>query len=45
MGMDPFGNRFDRTAFNKEIKDKYKDVDHDEFENIHPYLEPGSLKI
>ena len=24
MGMDPFGNCFDRTAFNKEIKDKYK---------------------
>ena len=34
MGMDPFGNRFDRTAFNNEIKEKYKDVEHDEFENI-----------
>ena len=34
MGMDPFGNRFDRTAFNDEIKEKYKDVEHDEFENI-----------
>ena len=34
MGMDPFGNRFDRTAFNNEIKEKYKDVDHDEFEKM-----------
>ena len=34
MGMDPFGNRFDRTAFNSDIKEKYKDVEHDEFENI-----------
>ena len=34
MGMDPFGNRFDRTAFNNEIKEKYKDVEHDKFENI-----------
>ncbi len=34
MGIDPFGNKFDRTAYNKEIKDKYKDIEHDEFENI-----------
>ena len=34
MGMDPFGNRFDRTAFNEEISEKYKDVDHDAFENM-----------
>ena len=34
MGLDPYGNRFDRTAFNLEIKEKYKDVDHEEFENI-----------
>ena len=34
MGIDPFGNRFDRTAFNNEIKEKYKDIEHDEFENI-----------
>ena len=34
MGLDPFGNRFDRTAFNLDIKEKYKDVEHDEFENI-----------
>ena len=34
MGLDPFGNRFDRTAFNQDIKEKYQDVEHDEFENI-----------
>ena len=34
LGMDPFGHVFNRTAFAKEIKNKYQDVDHDEFENI-----------
>ena len=34
LGMDPFGHVFNRTAFAKDIKEKYKDVDHDEFENI-----------
>ena len=34
MGMDPYGNRFDRTAFNNDIKEKYQDVEHDAFENI-----------
>ena len=34
MGLDPYGNRFDRTAFNQDIKEKYKDIDHEEFENI-----------
>ena len=34
MGMDPFGHRFDRTAFAKDIKGKYRDVDHDAFENM-----------
>ena len=34
LGLDPFGHRFDRTAFNREIKEKYQDVDHDAFENI-----------
>lgn len=31
MGMDPFGHRFDRTAWAKDIKDKYEDIDHDAF--------------
>ncbi|MBQ2872933.1 MAG: lysine--tRNA ligase [Bacilli bacterium] len=34
MGIDPYGTRFDRTAYNLEIKEKYQDVEHDEFENI-----------
>ena len=34
MGLDPYGNRFDRTAFNLEIKEKYQDIEHDQFENI-----------
>ena len=34
MGIDPYGSRFDRTAFNLEIKEKYQDIEHDKFENI-----------
>ena len=34
MGIDPFGRRFERTAFAQELKDKYQDVDHDAFENM-----------
>ena len=34
LGLDPFGQRFDRDGFAKDIKEKYKDVDHDEFENM-----------
>ena len=34
LGLDPYGHRFDRTAFNKDIKEKYQDIEHDEFENI-----------
>ena len=34
LGLDPFGHRFDRTAWSNEIKEKYQDVEHDEFENI-----------
>src|SRR5574344_1443484 len=33
IGIDPFGQKFDRTAFASDIKEKYKDVPHDEFEN------------
>ena len=25
LGLDPFGQKFDRTAYSKEIKDKYQD--------------------
>jgi len=34
-GIDPFGQKFERTATNKEIKNKYQEIEHDEFENIH----------
>lgn len=34
-GLDPFGSKYNRTAYNIEIKEKYQDIDHDEFENIH----------
>jgi lysyl-tRNA synthetase class 2 len=33
-GKDPFGQRFDRTDFAADIKEKYKDVEHDAFENM-----------
>lgn len=34
LGIDPFGHEFKRTAYASEIKDKYKDVEHDAFENM-----------
>ena len=34
LGIDPFGHRFDRTDFAKDIKEKYQEVPHDEFENL-----------
>lgn len=34
LGIDPFGYKFERTGFASEIKDKYKDVEHDAFENM-----------
>ena len=34
MGIDPFGHRFERDSFANDIKEKYKDVDHDAFENM-----------
>ena len=34
MGLDPFGEKFERTAFNINIKEKYQDIEHDQFENI-----------
>lgn len=33
MGIDPFGQRFERDSWSQDIKDKFKDIDHDEFEN------------
>ena len=34
LGLDPFGHRFERTDYSEDIKEKYKDVDHDSFENM-----------
>lgn len=34
LGIDPFGERFERTDFAADIKEKYQDVDHDAFENM-----------
>ena len=34
LGMDPFGQKFERTDFSKDIKDKYESIDHEEFENM-----------
>ncbi len=34
LGIDPFGKKFDRTSYNIEIKNKYIDIPHDDFENI-----------
>lgn len=32
MGIDPFGHVFKRDSFAKDIKEKYADIPHDEFE-------------
>ena len=34
MGLDPFGQRFERDSYAEELKEKYKDTTHDEFENM-----------
>ncbi len=34
LGLDPFGHRFERDTNSKEIKEKYQDVTHDDFENM-----------
>ena len=33
LGLDAFGQRFDRDSFAQEIKTQFADIDHDEFEN------------
>lgn len=35
LGLDPFGHTFNRNGFALEIKEKYKDIEHDAFESIH----------
>ena len=34
LGIDPFGQRFDKTDYAMDLKEKYKDTPHDEFENM-----------
>ena len=34
LGMDPFGQKFDRTHYAGDIKDKYSSVEHDAFESM-----------
>ena len=34
LGIDPYGHKFIRDAWSKDIKDKYEPIPHDEFENI-----------
>ena len=38
MGIDPFGQRFDVTDCAANIKDKFKDIAHDEFESREDYV-------
>ena len=34
LGLDPFGQRYDREDYAKDIKDKYSEIDHDAFESM-----------
>jgi len=34
LGLDAFGQRFDRDSFASELKEKYKDIEHEAFENM-----------
>ena len=34
LGLDPFGQRFERDAFASELQEKYKDVEHDQFDSM-----------
>ena len=34
IGLDPFGQRYDRSDYASDIVEKYKDVEHDKFEDM-----------
>ena len=34
LGMDPFGQKFDRKDFAMDIKEKYAEIEHEEFEKM-----------
>ena len=34
LGLDPFGHVFKRDSYAADLKEKYKDIEHEEFENM-----------
>ena len=38
LGIDPFGQRFDRTHNSKQIKDEYSDKTNEELENLNIFV-------
>ena len=34
LGLDPFGHKYEREDWARDVVSKYKDVEHDEFENM-----------
>ena len=34
LGLDPFGQRYDRNDYAKDIVERYKDIEHDAFESM-----------
>ena len=34
LGLDPFGQRYDKTDYAADLKEKYQDIDHDKFETM-----------
>ena len=34
LNIDPFGQKYERDSFAADIKEKYKDIEHDQFENM-----------
>ena len=34
LGIDPYGHKFERDSFARNIKDKYESIDHDAFEKM-----------
>lgn len=37
LGLDPFGDRYDRDSLANDIKEKYKDLTHEELESMDEY--------
>lgn len=46
LGIDPFGQRFEKDSFSVDIKEKYKDHTHEEIENINDtYTVAGRIML